>query len=91
MPASPTNGTVAYTTTTVGSQATFQCNTGLVPGEVMTAVCENSGGVVRWSPDPGDLSCVTPESFPDQGIMIEPHTIIYYISVVVTQGIQTEG
>ena len=58
VPASPTNGTVAYTTTTEGSLATFQCSAGFVPGEVMTAVCENSGGVVRWSPNPGDLSCV---------------------------------
>ena len=58
MPVSPTNGTVAYTTTTEGSLATFQCSAGLVPGEVMTAVCEGSGGVARWSPDPGDLSCV---------------------------------
>ena len=79
MPASPTNGTVAYTTTTEGSQATFQCSAGLDPGVVMTAVCENSGGGARWSPDPGDLTCVTPESFPDQGIMIEPHTIIIII------------
>ena len=55
---SPTDGTVAYTTTTEGSLATFQCSAGLVPGEVMTAVCENSGGVAHWSPDPGDLSCV---------------------------------
>ena len=60
MPESPTNGTVAYTTTTEGSQATFQCSAGLVPGEVMTAVCENSGGGARWSPDPGDLSCSMP-------------------------------
>ena len=79
MPASPTDGTVAYTATTVGSQATFQCSTGPVPGEVMTAVCEESGGVAHWSPDPGDLTCITPESFPDQGIMIEPHTIIIII------------
>ena len=27
----------------------------------MTAVCENSGGGARWSPDPGDLSCGKPE------------------------------
>ena len=60
MPASPTNGTIAYTTTTEGSQATFQCTAGLAPEEVMTAVCENSGGVDRWSPDPGDLSCSQP-------------------------------
>ena len=26
----------------------------------MTAVCEDSGGVDRWSPDPGDLSCSQP-------------------------------
>ena len=59
VPVSPTNGTVAYTTTTEGSLATFQCSAGLVPGEVMTAVCENSTGTTRWSPDPGDLSCST--------------------------------
>ena len=59
VPASPTNGTVAYTITTEGSLATFQCSAGLIPGEVMTAVCENSGGGARWSPDPGDLSCST--------------------------------
>ena len=58
VPASPTNGTVAYTTTTEGSLAAFQCSAGLVPGEVMTAVCEESGGAARWSPDPGDLTCV---------------------------------
>ena len=60
VPASPTNGTIAYTTTTEGSQATFQCSAGLVPEEVMAAVCEDSGGVDRWSPDPGDLSCSQP-------------------------------
>ena len=60
VPASPTKGTVAYTTTTEGSLATFQCSAGLVPGEVMTAVCEESGGVARWSPNPGDLSCSKP-------------------------------
>ena len=76
VPASPTNGTVAYTTTTEGSLATFQCSAGLVPGEVMTAVCEESGGVARWSPNPGDLSCTKPESFPGQGIMIEPHIFV---------------
>ena len=26
----------------------------------MTAVCEDSEGVDRWSPDPGDLSCSQP-------------------------------
>ena len=26
----------------------------------MTAVCEDSGGVDRWSPDPDDLSCSQP-------------------------------
>ena len=61
VPASPTNGTIAYNTTTEGSQATFQCRAGLVPGGVMTAVCEDSGGVNRWSPNPGDLSCSQPE------------------------------
>ena len=60
VPASPTSGTVAYTTTTEGSLATFQCSAGLVPGEVMTAVCENSTGTTQWSPDPGDLSCGKP-------------------------------
>ena len=71
MPASPTNGTVAYTTTTEGSLATFQCSAGL-------AVCEESGGVARWSPDPGDLSCTKPESLPDQGIhtMMELHIFV---------------
>ena len=58
MPASPTNGTVAYATTTEGSLAAFECSAGLVPGEMMTAVCEESGGVARWSPNPGDLTCV---------------------------------
>ena len=67
VPASPTNGTVNYTTTTEGSQATFQCSAGLVPGEVMTAVCEDqSEGVDRWSPDPGDLSCS--QLVMDQGV-----------------------
>ena len=58
-PASPcTNGTVAYTTTIEGSLTTFQCSAGLVPGEVMTALCEESGGGACWSLNPGDLSCV---------------------------------
>ena len=60
VPASPTNGTIAYTTTTEGSRATFQCRAGLVPEEVMTAVCEDSGGVDHWSPNPGDLRCSQP-------------------------------
>ena len=51
-----------YTSTTEGSQATFQCSVGLVPVAVMTAVCENSGGIDRWSPDPGALNCSEPES-----------------------------
>ena len=89
--ASPTNGTVAYTTTTEGSLATFQCSAGLVPGEVMTAVCEDSGGVARWSPDPGDLNCTKPESFPCQGIMIELFlcNVICY-SLFITQDKQTQ-
>ena len=60
VPASPTDGTVAYTTTTEGSLATFQCSAGLVPVVLMIAVCENSGGGAHWSPDPGDLSCSKP-------------------------------
>ena len=76
VPASPTNGTVAYTTTTEGSQATFQCSAGLVPGEVMTAVCENSGGGARWSPDPGDLSCVM--STMGQGMQKQTYCIHSY-------------
>ena len=58
---SPTNGIVNYTTTTEESLATFQCSAGLVPVALMTAVCEESGGGTRWSPDPGDLSCGKPE------------------------------
>ena len=60
MPVSPTDGTVAYITTTAGSLVTFQCSAGLVPVALMTAVCEESGGGAHWSPDPGDLSCGKP-------------------------------
>ena len=68
VPASPTDGTVAYTTTTVGSQATFQCSAGLV--------CEESGGGARWSPDPGDLSCVM--STMGQGMQKQSFSIIMH-------------
>ena len=68
VPASPTDGTVAYTTTTVGSQATFQCSAGLV--------CEESGGGARWSPDPGDLSCVM--STVGQGMQKQSFSIIMH-------------
>ena len=91
VPESLTNGTVAYTATTEGSLAIFQCSAGLVPGEVMTAVCEESGGVARWSPNPGDLNCTKPESFPGQGIMIELFLCkVKCYSLLITQGRQTQ-
>ena len=84
MPASPTNGTVAYTTTTEGSLATFQCSAGLVPGEVMTAVCEESGGVARWSPNPGDLSCGTLTPQGSLGLNIDTYiSVLMYVAYVI--------
>ena len=58
----------------------------------MTAVCEESGGIARWSPDPGDLSCTKPESFPGQGIMIELCILckVLFSLLLITQGVQTQ-
>ena len=56
-PPSPTGGSVNSTNHIEGSVAIFQCDTGLVPDELLAAVCTTSG---KWVPNPGDLSCSQP-------------------------------
>ena len=45
------------TTTVEGSNATYQCDTGLIPIGVMTAVCMENG---KWAPDPARTRCRLP-------------------------------
>ena len=42
------------TSTTVGSEIHYQCQTGLLPEGNITSVC---GGDGRWNPDPATLMC----------------------------------
>ena len=56
-PPSPTGGSVNSTNNIEGSVAIFQCDTGLVPDELLAAVCTVRG---EWAPNPGDLSCSQP-------------------------------
>ena len=55
-PPPPVNGSLLqpYTNTTEGSVVVFQCNSGFVPEEEMTAVCGNDG---QWVPYPGNVTC----------------------------------
>ena len=46
-----------YTTTVVGSTATYQCGTGLVPDGVITAMCMENR---EWDPDPVGTGCRLP-------------------------------
>ena len=50
-----------YTTTVEGSTATYQCDTGLIPVGVITAMCMENG---EWDPDPVRTGC----RLPDQGM-----------------------
>ena len=51
------NGSVNYTTTVKGSNATYQCDTGLIPVGVVPAVCMENG---KWTPNPADAGCRLP-------------------------------
>ena len=51
------NGFVNYTTTVEGSTATYQCDTGLIPVGVMTAMCMENR---EWAPDPAEAGCRLP-------------------------------
>ena len=42
------------TSTTVGSEIHYKCQTGLLPEGNITSVC---GGDGRWNPDPATLLC----------------------------------
>ena len=55
------NGSVNYTTTVEGSIATYQCDVGLIPEDVVMAMCMGNGG---WDPDPVRRGC----RLPDQGL-----------------------
>ena len=46
-----------YTTTVEGSTATYQCDVGLVPVGVITAVCMENG---EWVPDTAGVECRLP-------------------------------
>ena len=54
VPTAPATGSVDFTDTVEGSIAAYQCDTGLVSGELFAAVCSESG---EWVPNPSDLSC----------------------------------
>ena len=43
-----------YSSGVEGSQITYHCQPGLVPGEHMVANCTRNG---RWNPDPAQLIC----------------------------------
>ena len=43
-----------FSSTTVGSEIVYQCQSGLQPEGRMTSVC---GGDGRWNPDPATLLC----------------------------------
>ena len=45
----PSNGAVQVSTTTVGGQATYQCNTGFVLVGATTRTCQASGLSAQWS------------------------------------------
>ena len=51
------DGSVNYTSTVEGSTATYQCDTGLIPEGVITAVCMENG---KWAPDPIIMGCRLP-------------------------------
>ena len=51
------DGSVNYTSTVEGSIATYQCDTGLIPEGVITAVCMENG---KWAPDPIIMGCRLP-------------------------------
>ena len=44
----------SFTSTTVGSEIVYQCQSGLLPEGRITAVCREDG---RWNPDPVNLLC----------------------------------
>ena len=48
---------MSYTTTVEGSTATYQCDMGLLPDGIMTAVCMENR---EWDPDPADAGCRLP-------------------------------
>ena len=56
-PQLPVNVTTNFTTTTLGSTATYQCRDGLTPSDTHTTQC-TSGGV--WEPHPSALTCREP-------------------------------
>ena len=43
-----------FSSTTVGSQIAYQCQSGLLPEGRMTSVCRGDG---RWDPNPATLMC----------------------------------
>ena len=50
-----TNGSInSYTSTVEGAVITYQCNEGLCPSGLLTAVCQPDG---RWRPNPADTTC----------------------------------
>lgn len=54
-PQPPTYGIVNYTTTMVGSQATYQCRKGYIPSREFTTTCCEVG---EWFPNPMGLTCI---------------------------------
>ena len=43
-----------FSSTTVGSEIAYQCQSGLLPEGRMTSVCRGDG---RWDPNPATLTC----------------------------------
>ena len=54
-PLPPINGSVSYTTTMEGSQATYKCDNGFIPYEQFKTTCCETG---QWFPDPMELVCI---------------------------------
>ena len=55
-PLPPINGSVNYTTTMEGSQATYRCDNGFIPYEQFKTTCCETGP--EWFPDSMELVCI---------------------------------
>ena len=57
-PRPPSNGSIGdYESTVEGTEVSYQCDDGLIPGGEIVTTCLADG---TWSPDPAELECVEP-------------------------------
>ena len=64
------------TSTVEGSEITYQCDDGLTPEGIMTAVCGEDG---EWRPNPGDVECRKNDTL-STGITIWHTLVCLYVS-----------